>query len=460
MQPHRILTVFGSHFTFALIAVATSDESIVQTLGLDPIVSNTPVIGVVGDSLSDEYATYPYGFYERNWTMLLEHTGYGELGDFQSFRMYPRLYGYEYNWARAGATTSDVIDEGQVLGLSLQILEHKIEVAVMLIGANDFGAVYNDIYDGTMTQVEIDKFMRDLKDNLKNIIEPLADTSPPIFIVCTIPDLGDTPNHRLGSHPDAEKREKVSILIREANLYITELAEANGAEVIDTYAWFKAMVVSEEYRYMGYRLQTGTGGYEPYHMFCIDTFHPGTLVQCYLANQILSTIEAERVRLINEQIETYNLEKQKDPTIADFVAVDPIKARNREIPNNVIFPILEVAPSADIFFPDTIFTDPSHNVAMNSWFGVFAVDNYPWINHQEHGWLYCDGYGGSVWIRIWDSHLGWLHTKPEAYPVVIQVSNGHALRYELGSREPRRFYDLVTNSWIEVPYGAPILAEE
>jgi len=91
---------------------------------------------------------------------------------------------------------------------------------------------------------------------------------------------------------------------------------------------------------------------------------------------------------------------------------------------------------------------------------VLAIDNYPWINHQEHGWLYCDGYGGSVWVRMWDSHLGWLHTKPEAYPIFIQVSNGHALRYELGTREPRRFFDLDTQSWIELPYGAPILGSE
>ena len=184
-------------------------------MGSIPSYRTPPVIGVVGDSLSDEYITYPYGWAEKNWTMLLENTGYGELGDFQSFRMYPRLYGYEFNWARAGARTSDVIDEGQVIGLGLQILDHKVEVAVVLVGANDFGAVYDGIYHGTKPQADIDAFMQDLKQNLRDIVEPLASTEPPVLIVCTIPDLGDTPNYRLGSYPNAENRETVSALIRE-----------------------------------------------------------------------------------------------------------------------------------------------------------------------------------------------------------------------------------------------------
>jgi hypothetical protein len=133
--------------------------------------------------------------------------------------------------------------------------------------------------------------------------------------------------------------------------------------------------------------------------------------------------------------------------------------RKRFIPADVIFPLLGIAPSADIFFPDSRFTDPSRNVIRSGWFGILAIDRFPWINHQEHGWLFCDGYGGDVWLRLWDSHLGWLHTTPEAYPVLIQVSTGHALRYEPGTSQPRRFYNLDTQTWIEIPYGAHMLPE-
>ena len=458
----KSLTLLKALSLVGLITVPSlvSRAGVVEELGLDPIVSETPIIGVVGDSLSDEYTTYPYGFSELNWTLLLEQTGYGELGDFQSFRLDTRLYGYEYNWARAGSQTSHVLNEGQVIGLGLQILDGDIEVAVVLIGANDFGAVYDKIYNSEWNQSEITNFMDGLKSNLKEIIETLRIANPPILIVCTIPDLGDTPNYRFGDRPDANKRALVTEYIKEANTYISELAAQNEAALIDAFAWFKDMVAEEEVRVMGYRMNSTTSGDDASNMFSIDGFHPGTLTQSRLANMILTTIEEERVRLVNEQIEAYNTKHEAVTTEPPFVAISPITAGYREIPNNVLFPLLDINPSADLFFPESRFTDASHNVILSPWFGVLATNNYPWINHQEHGWLYCDGYGGSVWVRMWDSNLGWLHTKPSAYPIFIQVSNGHAIRYELGSKEPRRFFDLETQSWIEIPYGAAILSEE
>lgn len=445
--------------SFALAAillqtfVLQGNESHIESLGLDPIVSEVPIIGVVGDSLSDEYITYPYGFLERNWTMLLQNTGYANLGDFQSLRMYPRLYGYGFNWARAGATSSDVIAEGQALGLAAQLFQEKVEVAVVMAGANDIREIYTSAYDGTLSDAQRERFLNDLRSNFDTIVLTLALADPKLLIVCTIPDLGDTSRYRFERYPDAEKRATVTKLIEDANREVVEAATRHDAVVLDTFAWFKDMTTQPEFRFLGYRIQTETAGVEPFHLLSIDGFHPGTLAQTYLGNQILDLIESERVRRINLQIETLLATHPGQ----DIPLLTP---RHRGIPNHVIFPLLGIAPNADLFFPNSNFTDPSRNVIRSEWFGILAIDRYPWINHQEHGWLYCDGYGGSVWVRLWDSHLGWLHTKPEAYPIVIQLSTGHALRYELGSREPRRFFDLETQSWIEVPYGAPILPEE
>jgi hypothetical protein len=270
------------------------DPSIIR-----PVVSERPVIGVVGDSLSDEYSTYPYGFAERNWTLLLEDTDFADLGEFKSIRMYPRLYGFEYNWARAGAKAADVIGEGQLLGLAWQILRGDVEVAVVLVGANDFGGIYSRLYDGQWDAAAEEIFEEQLLSHFKTMLSTLSAAKPPVLIVGTIPDLGDTLTYRMGRYPDAKRRANVTRLIERCNQGIRQLALTYNAAVLDTFSWFKEMMEVPEYRILGYRMQRDGAGFEHNRVFSIDGFHPGTLAQCLLANQILTLIESERVRLVN-----------------------------------------------------------------------------------------------------------------------------------------------------------------
>ena len=66
-------------------------------------------LGVAGDELSDEYAGQPCGD-ARNWVELLAARGlnFGPSGGYGE----PRGSGYEFNWARAGATSRTLLDDG------------------------------------------------------------------------------------------------------------------------------------------------------------------------------------------------------------------------------------------------------------------------------------------------------------------------------------------------------------
>lgn len=109
------------------------------------------------------------------------------------------------------------------------------------------------------------------------------------------------------------------------------------------------------------------------------------------------------------------------------------------------------------YFPDSVVFGPKS--ASPNWLGNLRKDLFPWINHEEHGWLYCDGIGKNR-IRFWDSHLGWLNTTPNLYPTLTRESDAHTLVYSVGSMlsetvKMRRFWDENDQKWIDVTYSHP-----
>jgi lysophospholipase L1-like esterase len=432
-------TIFASILLFsAASAFAQTDSDIPPA----PSISDVPVIGVVGDSISDEYATYPYGLFETNWVQQLESTGKGELGDFQSLRFYPRLYGYEYNWARAGATSRDVIREAQVLGLVSQIESGDVEAAVVLVGANDFGAAYDEIYNGEWDALQINEFLNGLESNMRTIIEAIKAANPVILIVATIPDIGDTPAVFDSENPNPDAQAAVDAVVQNANQRIRTIAGANSAIILDVYSIFKQITEQSEYRYLGYRLDTDSGGVSPRNLFANDDFHPGTLIQSYLANSVLTLIEHEWVRI--------QLSRSALPAGGESIQPDYQLMTKQEI-----FGEAGVDPLPEIFFESADFAEPTEVIMRADWFGLFSVESFPWIVHETHGWLFCDGYGDAP-LRFWDSVHGYMTTTPESYPTFIREVDAHILTYEVGSSNPRRFFDETDQIWLEVaPSSVP-----
>src|SRR5207248_2685267 len=102
--------------------------------------SPTRGIGVLGDSYSDEYQfSSPDRRTARNWIEILSLTRDLDFGRLDtSGRGSPRDQGFEYNWARADATTGDLIATGQHTGLAAQVARGEVRMVFVLIGGNDF----------------------------------------------------------------------------------------------------------------------------------------------------------------------------------------------------------------------------------------------------------------------------------------------------------------------------------
>jgi hypothetical protein len=85
----------------------------------------------------------------------------------------------------------------------------------------------------------------------------------------------------------------------------------------------------------------------------------------------------------------------------------------------------------------------------SSWFGTFNVNSYPWIYHQQHGWMYVFGTDPtSIWL--WTPDLGFLWTSQSVYPWLWSDTQKTWLYYSVGSSNPRYFYNWNAQKWVSV----------
>jgi hypothetical protein len=82
----------------------------------------------------------------------------------------------------------------------------------------------------------------------------------------------------------------------------------------------------------------------------------------------------------------------------------------------------------------------------SSWFGLIKDARYPWILHQQHGWLFVKGKDESS-VHLYSKEMRWLWTKPEKYPYFYRTATKSWIYYKIGSVNPLRFYDFKTKKW-------------
>ncbi|MGC9196490.1 MAG: SBBP repeat-containing protein [Syntrophobacteraceae bacterium] len=83
------------------------------------------------------------------------------------------------------------------------------------------------------------------------------------------------------------------------------------------------------------------------------------------------------------------------------------------------------------------------------WFGYFHTGSYPWIYHPTLGWLYPYGTAdSSIWFYdpVMKGGSFWW-TSATVYPYVYRVSDGAWLYYEVGTSNPRWFYNYSKQAW-------------
>jgi hypothetical protein len=103
-------------------------------------------------------------------------------------------------------------------------------------------------------------------------------------------------------------------------------------------------------------------------------------------------------------------------------------------------------------WPDA--TDLGSGWMSSSWFGIFNETYYPWIYHQQHGWMYVFGTDpGSIWLWTPDTGAPWtgfLWTSSTVYPWLWSDKQQTWLYYAVGSSNPRYFYNWNAQKWVAV----------
>ena len=268
-------------------------------------------LGVLGDSLTDEYDDQAFGAYARNWIELLAEQRGLDLGptateDGQPGGTWgePRRTGYEEDWARSGADTWTAITQGQHTGLAGGAAR-GVRHAVLFIGNNDFRPgfppgnndfPYNAIYNGFWTDAEVAAHLAAGLDNLRTLLAPLESAGLRLVVVAPM-DFGATPAVRL-LFPDATRRERVAQAVAGFGSRLRALAAEKGLVFVDAFRLGRAIFGTHAAPRATLRvgdvaidLDQFSGGSGTPAAFVEDGVHPHTVIQGVMANVVLAALD-------------------------------------------------------------------------------------------------------------------------------------------------------------------------
>ena len=272
-------------------------------------------MAAMGDSLTDEYSEPYYGTignYAQNWVQQLAANHVVDFGPTAAAAGQPggtwnepRNTGYEYNWARSGATSDTLLSGGQASGLAAQIPAQGIGYAVLWIGANDFAPFgpgpYNSIYNGLWNQSQIDSYVTSRVQNIATAVSTLQPTGVHL-VLGNFPDYGAAPftsSPLGGDFTDPAKRQLVSSVIQQINTDLRGLAQSQHLVYVDMNALATAVFGTNsspnsvlKVGNVAINLQqidTSTGS-NPTAGFVEDGVHPNTVIQGLIANEFLDAL--------------------------------------------------------------------------------------------------------------------------------------------------------------------------
>jgi hypothetical protein len=83
----------------------------------------------------------------------------------------------------------------------------------------------------------------------------------------------------------------------------------------------------------------------------------------------------------------------------------------------------------------------------SSWFGYYNSNSYPWIYHNELGWMYVFGSDpNDIWL--YSPNLGFLWTTSTIYSFLWSDRDHAWLWYEIGTFNPLWFYNFSLGQWV------------
>ena len=254
-------------------------------------------LGVMGDSLSDEYADefHPVPVASaKSWVELLAQNRAVNVGPTGHWGE-PRRDGYKYDWARYGASSGTLLLLGEDTGVAKQASQGLVSHAVLFIGANDFypgGSAYKGIYNGTWSQSQIDQQVSTVVSNIRSAVQTVTAAGTKL-VVANLIDYGEVPLTRK-QYTNAAGRDRVAAVISTVNTQIAQMAAQFRVPVADLYGLGKLVLGTNQSP-----VTTLTVGGQPFlnwsgadrrFAFLPDGDHPNTVLQAMLANTFLTAL--------------------------------------------------------------------------------------------------------------------------------------------------------------------------
>lgn len=265
-------------------------------------------IGAMGDSYTDEYRFYPPNrSAARNWVEILSATrrlnfGPSSLRD----RGVPRHRGFAYNWAREGATSDDLIDQGQHIGLADQVRRGQVQVAVLFIGGNDF---LLKVLAAPDPEAALATVVPEAVTNVTTALDTVLAASPDVRVVLvTVPSVELLPIVRVLAF-DPQSAALVAAVGGAVEQYNDQLRALAGVDSRVAIADFAAQTMRlatnpNPLTVGGVTIDATIPGNGFRQAFVADGIHIGTVVQGLLANLIVATMNESfgtRIRPLSER---------------------------------------------------------------------------------------------------------------------------------------------------------------
>jgi lysophospholipase L1-like esterase len=310
-------------------------------------------LGAMGDSLTDEYWDSGVSTYASNWVSILvqfrgvnmgptaAQAGTNSWGS-------PRNGGCEFNWALSGATSAELLTEGQQTGLAGQASSNGVSSGVLDIGANDFNPAatdaYEAIYFGEWTAAEIQSYVNQTVSNVETALATVKGAGISM-VLGNILDPGLTPAvDEFFTSPTS--RQLVTAAVQSANIGLKNLAQKYQVPLMDWYGLETAVFGSNAnlrstilVGNVAINLRGSDPGppdWTPTDAFVSDGFHPNTVFQEMLANLILEAFNNG----YNDNLALFSESNILTQASIPYGGADTLQAEIGPYSNYIILPIL------------------------------------------------------------------------------------------------------------------------
>ena len=251
---------------------------------------------VMGDSLGDEYAFpifTPAGGDRRtakNYVELLSELR-GGVFDFGAYstasRGTPRNEGFEYNWARDGCTSAELLAEGQHTGAAGVIAAGDADAAFLTLGGNDFRSVFI----APDPPAALGQAVPALLQNVATIAQSILAADPAArLVIANVPDLRHLPELRGAVAAGLIPQAFADAVAGAIDAYNQQLAQAfadnDRVAIADLDGVIDGVMAGDSFVYGGVTIDRATPGNETNQLF-VDAVHPGTVGQGLIANAFL-----------------------------------------------------------------------------------------------------------------------------------------------------------------------------